>query len=381
MHICFLTPEYPHPNIGTSGGLGTSIKNLATQLAARDFEVSVVVFGKEKSAVFIENTITFHILKQQRHTFLGFYINRKFIAKYLNRLIEKEGVNLIEAPDWTGITAFMKLDAPLVIRIHGSDAYFCHLDRRKQKKKNYFFEKLALKGATAVTSVSAFAAELTRSIFNLEDDITVIPNGIDINKFEPHPETEIPARVLYFGSLIRKKGVLELPDIFNKINREKPDVEFVFAGKDVVDIFTGKSTHALIVSGLNESTRFKTVFLGELSYEAIQNEIAKATVVVLPSYAEALPMSWLEAMAMEKALVTSNIGWAEEMMIDGVTGYTVSPDDHDAYMTAVLLLLEDPQLRKVLGKQAREYVVQHFSTQKTIAQNMAFYEEIMAKKK
>ena len=41
----------------------------------------------------------------------------------------------IEAPDWTGITAFMRLKAPLVIRFHGSDTYFCHLEKTASKNK------------------------------------------------------------------------------------------------------------------------------------------------------------------------------------------------------------------------------------------------------
>jgi hypothetical protein len=65
------------------------------------------------------------------------YQYRKFLQQYLNRVIAADKIDLIEAPDWTGITAFMKINAPLVVRFHGSDAYFCHLEHRKQKMKNF----------------------------------------------------------------------------------------------------------------------------------------------------------------------------------------------------------------------------------------------------
>jgi glycosyltransferase involved in cell wall biosynthesis len=62
---------------------------------------------------------------------------------------------------------------------------------------------------------------------------------------------------------------------------------------------------------------------GELSrsvpYSEIKTYITQATVCVFPSFAEALPVSWIEAMAMEKAIV-ANIGWASDV-IDGINGF------------------------------------------------------------
>jgi len=379
MHIAFLTPEYPHPELNKSGGLGTSLKNLATRLVDEGVEVTVVVIGQSKDGVFIENGITFHSIRQHKHSLFGFYLYRKFIEKYLNRLALRDKIDLIEAPDWTGITAFMKLIVPVVIRFNGSDAYFCKLEDRKQKFKNRLFEHLALKRANALLSVSAFTAEVTRELFQLEQDIAIIPNSVDVSRFVPEHEKELPDRILYFGTLIRKKGVLELPEIFNRIHQAKPDAQLIFAGKDVPDLFTGKSTRALIEKGLSASAKTKVTFLGELPYEAIREEIAKATVIVLPSFAEALPMTWLEAMAMEKALVTSDIGWAAEVMEDGLTGYTIPPNDHEAYAKAVLLLLEDNALRGVLGRQAREFVKRNFASNVVIKRNLIFYKALIDK--
>lgn len=379
MHICFLTPEYPHPNLSNSGGLGTSIKNLATQLVNEDVKVTVVVCNQKKDAVFIENHITFHSIKHRQYNLFGFYRYRKFLEMYLNRLCQSEQIDLIEAPDWTGLTAFMKLDVPLVIRFNGSDAYFCKLDGRPQKKKNYLFEKWALHGADHLLSVSQFTADETRALFNLKKNITVIPNSIDSNRFEPQPEKEEPNSVLYFGTLIRKKGVLELAPIFNLVHKTHPEAQFIFAGKDVVDVFTGKSTKTMILEGLDDAVKEKTQFLEELPYTEIQEEIAKATVIVLPSFAEAMPMTWLESMAMEKALVTSDIGWAKELMVDGETGYTVSPKDPQKYADKISSLLQDKALRESLGQQARKRVVEHFSSKIISRKNLQFYQSVVKK--
>ncbi|HSI68584.1 MAG TPA: glycosyltransferase family 4 protein, partial [Gillisia sp.] len=91
------------------------------------------------------------------------------------------------------------------------------------------------------------------------------------------------------------------------------------------------------------------------------------------SFAEALPMTWLEAMAMEKALVTSNIGWAKEVMIDEETGYTVDPKDHNTYAAKVLHLMNDNELAVAMGKAARQRVISQFSTEVVVKQNIEFY--------
>ena len=92
----------------------------------------------------------------------------------------QNGINVLEAPDWTGITAFMSFKCPLIIRLHGSDGYFCKLENRPQKTKNRLFEKSALRRADFILSVSQFCADLTFKIFNLKRDIKVIPNGLII---------------------------------------------------------------------------------------------------------------------------------------------------------------------------------------------------------
>ncbi|PKD21122.1 glycosyl transferase [Salegentibacter salinarum] len=380
MHLAFLTPEYPHLLSTPSGGLGTSIKNLAEQMVKRDVGISVFIYGQDKNRVFEENGISFYFIKQLHYNFFGWYRYRKYLEFYINKVIQDEQIDALEAPDWTGITAFIKLKCPLVIRMNGSDSYFCRLEDRPQKKKNFWFEKLALKNADYLLSVSKFTAERTREIFNLKKEIKVIPNSVDIEAFKPTGKEPIPDTILYFGSIIRKKGVLELSEIFNLINKQNPKAHLVMAGRDVPDIKTGKSTRALFEELLGDESGEKVTWLGSLPYEEIKAQIAKAAVIVLPSFAEALPMTWLEAMAIEKALVTSDIGWAKEVMQDGKTGYTVDSKDHITYAEKTLELLENQELAEKMGKAARQQVVEKFSTEVVVEENIRFYEGILEKK-
>ena len=377
MHIGFLTPEYPDISELGSGGLGTSIKNLAESLTKEGIKVTVFLYGQTKSRSFFDNGISFHAIKKIKYKNFGWFLYRKHLQRYVNYQIKKECIDLIEAPDWTGISAFMKLNCPLVIRLNGSDAYFCYLEGRKQKFKNRLFEKRALKSADYIISVSAFTAEVTRKIFALKQSITVIPNSIDIEKFSPSNMTIVKNQILYFGTIIRKKGVLELSHIFNEIVSQRPATKLLLIGKDVVDILEKKSTLELFLDRLHPEAKKRVEHIPEVNYHEVIDHIGSSELIILPSFAEALPMTWIEAMAMEKPLVTSNIGWANEVMISGRTGYTENPKDHRDYASKVLELLDESNIAEEMGKAARLQVKTKFSTEVVVKQNILYYKELL----
>lgn len=380
MHIAFLTSEFPHIKLYSSGGLGTSIKNLATALVRENIQVSIFVYGQDKDEVFKEDKITIYKIGHKAFSFLGWYRYRKYLQKYINSLIFEMKIDLLEAPDWTGITAFMKFKSPLLIRLNGSDGYFCKLDNRKQKFKNYIFEKKALQAADKVVSVSAFTAKKTNQVFGIKKCSAVIHNGINIDDFKSLPEHINVGEILYFGTIIRKKGVLELARAFNVLIASNPDVSLLLLGKDIVDIFEKKSTLELFFNILSDQAKQKVRHVPEVHYSKVAQIIAKANIVTLPSFAEAFPMTWLEAMAMEKALVTSNIGWANEMMVDGETGFTVTPKDHVSYANKMELLLKDANLATQFGKNARQRVLHKFDSKFIAQQNIDLYKSLISDK-
>ena len=377
MHIAFITPEYPHPTFNRSGGLGTSIKNLAKGLVADGIQVTVFIVGQKKGDDFIEDGIHLISIAKQKHWAFNWYLERKRYQRIIQNHIEKDNIQLIEAPDWTGISAFMKFSVPLIIRLNGSDGYFCHLDGRKQKWKHRFLEGMALKKANAIISVSTFTGELTKKIFGLNKPIVTIHNGINTDDFKPLDIKSNQHQILYFGTLIRKKGVLELAQIFNRVVEIVPHAELLLIGKDAIDVFEKVSTLGLFEALLSNNAKRRVRHLNEVSYAEIQNYIASSQVVVLPSFAEAFPMTWLETLSMEKALVSSNIGWAKELMVDGLTGFTVSPKDHKLYAEKIIELLIDYDKCVKFGTAGRKHVIANFSTQVVVNQNIIFYERCL----
>ena len=390
MKIAFLTPEYPHPKTGNSGGIGTSIKNLAVGLFAEGCSVRVLVYGQKEEGFFEDNGICIQQIKNVKFKGLSWYLTRKKLERLINQLYEKEAIDLVEAPDWTGITSFIQpKKCPIVIRLNGSDTYFCHLDNRPVKWVNKFQERRAIEKANGLISVSQFTADLTNQVFELNKKFAIIPNSIDTVLFDRKTSFSVPNSlsfgegwgedvILYFGTLIRKKGALELPLIFNEVYKKNKNAQLILIGKDSSDSISGKASTWSMMQPLFDTAALNNVlYLGSVSYQEIKKSIQDATVCVFPSFAEALPVSWIEAMSMQKPVVASAIGWANEILDDGLNGFLVHPKQHQQFAHRIIEVLESPELQKKMGSNARKKIVEKFSIEVVAKQSLAFYKSII----
>src|SRR5690606_9232015 len=114
------------------------------------------------------------------------------IEHIINILYKDNEIDIVEAPDWTGITSFIQpKKCPIVIKLHGSDTYFCYLDKRPKKRLNHFHEKRALLKADGHCSVSAYTAKLTNELFKLNVNFIIIHNGVDVNFFSSNNDRTI----------------------------------------------------------------------------------------------------------------------------------------------------------------------------------------------
>jgi starch synthase len=379
MKIAFLTPEFPHPKMGSSGGIGTSIYNLSKGLTQAGHQVFVLVYGQSEDAIFVENDITYYRIKNIKIKGFSRFLTQKKIEKIINLLINNNNLDLVEAPDWTGITSRIRPNCPVVIRLNGSDTYFCHLDKRPVKFLNKFHEQRALQNADALLSVSHYTAEVTKQLFSLNRNFQIIPNSIDLEKFSnDHSIGFQENTILYFGTLIRKKGSLELPLIFNEVYKHNKQAKLILIGRDASDILTKNVSTWEMMQPLFDGEAMQNVsYLGSVSYDKIKEFINTSTVCVFPTFAEALPVSWIEAMAMQKAIVASNIGWATEVLDDNVNGFLVHPQDHENYAKKIIQLLENEALRHQFGIEARKKIAQKFSIEVVAKQSANFYKKIL----
>ena len=380
LKVGFITPEYPHPKVNRAAGIASTTKNLALMLVKKNIPVTVFIYHQDKNAVFESEGVEIHLIKSKKYLAFGWYLHRKHINIYINHVVKENGINILEAPDWTGITAFMNFNVPLVIRLHGTDGYFCKLEGRKQKFKNKWFEANALKLATTYIAPTSFAGKETAKIFNLDKSkIKTIHFGLPIEKFKNEvPEKYNDNTILYIGTIIRKKGVFELAKIFNKVVQRIPDAELVLIGGDSPDIETDSpSTFELIKKEFSNKALNNVKYLGKVAYDDVINHIKNAHICVFPSFAETFGMVTIEAMALSKPIVNTNIGWANEIIDNEINGYLVHPKDIKLYSDKILKLLDDRYLCLKMGNNARKKVISEFNANKQVDLNIEYYSTIV----
>ncbi|MDO9260316.1 MAG: glycosyltransferase family 4 protein, partial [Flavobacteriaceae bacterium] len=163
---------------------------------------------------------------------------------------------------------------------------------------------------------------------------------------------------------------------FNEVIKIKPHTKLILVGKDVPDIISGnKSTWQMMQTLFTDEAIKKVIYLGSIAHTEIKKQIEMANVCVFPSFAEALPVSWLEAMAMEKAIVCSNIGWATEIIENGVDGFLAHPKNHTEYADKIIALIENKELQKKIGNNARKKIEHQFSIEIVAKQSLEFYKK------
>ena len=127
----------------------------------------------------------------------------------------------------------------------------------------------------------------------------------------------------------------------------------------------------------SEKAKAKVNYLGKIPYVEVQEHIKNAHVCTFPSFAETLGMVTIESMALQKPVVNTSIGWAQELIDDEVNGYLIYPKDTAAYANKVITLFEDKALCLRLGKAARKKVELTFDIQKQVKKNIDYYQSLL----
>ena len=378
MTIGFLTPEFPHNATGTSGGIGSSILNLAKGFYQIGHTVKIFVYGQNNDEVVVEPEFTIYKIKNPKLKGFTRFLTQRKIQKHINTLYKNKELDVLEVPDWTGFMSFFKPKCPMVVKLHGSDAYFCHLDKRPVKFLNKFHEKRNLKNADKVIAVSDFVGRETQKIFDLNFSYSVVGNAVDTQMFQPKLVENGPPIVLYFGTLIRKKGIFEIPHIFNKVVEQIPHAQLWLVGKDSFDIQTKSNSSWQLAKPMFTQQALKQVtYFGALPYQKMQEKIQESSVCIFPSYAEALPVSWLEAMAVQKPVVASNIGWATEIITPNIDGFVAYPNEYEVFAQQIIKLLQNKTVAQDMAKNARKKVIQNFDLQVIAKKNAEIYSTLL----
>ena len=190
---------------------------------------------------------------------------------------------------------------------------------------------------------------LFRQLSLLKTDIpscVVNGSGVDLSEYTVFALPEKPSFLL-IARLLGDKGVREYVQAAALVKQIYPEVTFRLVGwiDDNPDSIGQAELHAWIAAGTIE-------FLGKLS--DVRPAIRDSSVYVLPSYREGTPRTVLEAMAMGRAVITTDAPGCRETVVDGENGFLVPVKNVSALANAMMKMLDDPGMVVRMGERSRE---------------------------
>ena len=154
------------------------------------------------------------------------------------------------------------------------------------------------------------------------------------------------------------------------ICRNIPDVWFLIVGEGRQSLFEDLQKMAGAL-GLQP----RLVWTGKRN--DIEEVLAALDLLLLTSVIEGFPVVLLEAMAMGKAAIATDVGGNADLIVDGVTGFLVPAQDADAVAAKAIFLLTNPDMRRAMGREARTRVESKFHVRDTVKCLENLYYEVL----
>lgn len=230
--------------------------------------------------------------------------------------------------------------------------------------KNWFFYVLKHFSRFGVEKIITVSESNRIKLLDLgvkEEKLLHIPNAVDIERF-PYTEKQCDLGRPVIGVIARieeYKGHRYLVDAIKEIERER-GLHF--------DIYCcGDGTYKTSLEEYISSQSLESTFILMGSCRDVPSVLRKIDIFVLPSYVEAFPISILEAMSSGVPVIATTVGDIPRIITDGETGLLVEPRNHVALKNALLKLLDDRELYRMLREKANCLIKERFSADAVFA--------------
>ncbi len=398
MNVMYLCDEYPP---GRHGGIGTVVRLLAREMAARGHRVVVAGYydlGYQGQDRLEDDGVTVYRFRSPLDgTWWGMReslpvrmahrlatktgvrhwdVNRTLprYHAFLESLIREHRIQVVERPDYNDFVQYCKrptalppLSVPTVVKLHGTMTYFLKEANRPVPPVVFEVERRMLFQADALISVSEYTARQTARYFGYEKPIPVIYNGVD-TQHHTNGIPKDPNLVVFSGSLQEKKGIFQLMKAWNRVHAIMPEARLRVFGRGQVE-----RARALLDGRALESV----AFMGHVPHEELFLWLSSASVAVFPSYAECFAMGPMEAMACGTAVIYSTLTSGPELITHGVDGLLCDPDDVGKLAVQICCLLRDPKLTGELAKRGKEKVFSSFAMDIVAKNHEEYYQSLI----
>lgn len=362
-----------------SGGVEKGTVEVSLRLKQELCNPLVASAGGSLVRILQENGIKHFRMPLTNRDPLSILYNAKTLAKY----IKEKNIDIIHArsraPAWSAYLASKLTGIKFVTTFHGiyniSNIF----------KKHY--SSVMVKGEKIV-AVSNFVKQYILKNYPVkEENIEVIYRGVDYNIFDPN--------------LITKEKIIKLKEKYNvpannllillpaRMTEWKGHMILIEALKKIKNL----NFYCLMVGDLSKHPEFVKRVRNKIMEYKLQNKIqifghesnmfdlyAISDIVVSPSIRpEAFGRTIIEAQAMEKLIIATNIGGAAETIKDNFSGYHVAENDAEKLSTKIAESISNFESDAILQirKQARDSVIEHFSLEKMLQKTLAIYSKLL----
>lgn len=370
MNILYLTN---HLNIG---GITSYVLTLAQAFKKRGHKVYIASSGGKLLSKFIAEGIVYLPIPIKTKSEVSYKI---LISKYkLLKIIREKNIDILHANTRvTQVLSFFlqrSLSKPYVSTCHG---FF----------KKRLFRKMFPCWGNKVIAISESVKEHLRKDFKVkEEDIRIIHNGIDVERFREQKNTCLPAGRENREQRKRDLGLREGPvvGIVARLSEEKGHLYLIEAMKSVLSripeaqlliVGNGRMKKELLELTKNLGMEKNIFFLTEV--DDTKQVLAVMDLFVLPSFKEGLGLALMEAMASGLGVIGSDVGGIRSLIQDGYNGLLVRPADIQGLSYAILELLQNPDKARSLGNNARIFIEKNFSQEKMALETERVYLECL----
>jgi len=365
----------------TYGGSGAVATELGLKLAERGHEVHFVSYAQPFRLGHFRERVFFHEVEMEDYPLFEHPPYSLALSVAMHDTAVREKLDLMHVhyaiPHATSAWVARKMLAPernlpVVTTLHGTDITLVGLH-----PSFHAITRFSILRSQGLTAVSEYLKEETVRGFQVPAErIEVIPNFIDTDVWRPgkepcHRSTLAPEGekiVMHVSNFRPVKHVEDVVEVFERIVR-KVDARLVFVGDGPERPRAAERAEELGV-------RPRVLFLGK--HASVDELIACADLLLLPSSNESFGLAALEAMACGAPVVASDVGGIPEVVTHGESGFLFEPGSLDEMAAAGIELLQDPRLKARIVEAARTAAVSRFGADAIVPRYEAYYERVIA---
>lgn len=316
----------------TRGGISTLIREILNSPLKNDFKFTYIESQAEDFGKFGKAFLALQAIVCFASGCIGKRPDTVYVHLGSNASLYRESIFIVLAKVF---------GRKVISHFHAGDVdnYYPFQSRIGQK-----FIRSALRLSDKFIAVSEESARQLREL-TASTNISVVPNAIDTSVFSAGKNlpNDGALRLLFVGATGKLKGERDLIRALAILRDKKPNIKASFLGYGAENL-----AKYCEESGVGDFVEH----LGAVSLDERIEFFQKADIFVLPTYAEAMPMSVIEAMAANLPVISTPVGGIPELIEDNVNGLLFQPGDVDALAEKISFLINNQQTRIEMGAKA-----------------------------